>query len=158
QLAPARDGGAERGANAAAAGPIVGAAVARSCPTPAAPKARNCQGMGRPTRSISCSKRGRRSMADEVYDFEQGLRRARVKNGRRSKTADRNEAPWLADCIHGGGKNPKPLPVLANALIGLRAQWPDAVALDEMLCAPMLMQPLAGENDFAPRPLTDVDV
>src|SRR5262245_7871396 len=27
-----------------------------------------------------------------------------------------------------------------------------------MLCAPMLMQPLQGENDFSPRPLTDVDV
>jgi predicted P-loop ATPase len=36
--------------------------------------------------------------------------------------------------------------------------WPDAIAYDEMLCAPMLMQPLQGENDFTPRPLTDVDV
>jgi predicted P-loop ATPase len=27
-----------------------------------------------------------------------------------------------------------------------------------MLCASMLMQPLQGENDFAPRPLTDIDV
>jgi predicted P-loop ATPase len=47
---------------------------------------------------------------------------------------------------------------VANALIGLRAVWPDALAYDEMLCAPMLMQALKGENGFEPRPLTDVDV
>jgi len=29
---------------------------------------------------------------------------------------------------------------------------------DEMLCAPVLMRPLAGENSFAPRSVTDVDV
>src|SRR5262249_49710192 len=70
-------------------------------------------------------------------------------------------AEWLSRCIHGAGKDGKdgmPLPVLANALIGVRAVWPDAIAYDEMLCAPMLMQPLTGENDFSPRPLTDVDV
>ena len=65
---------------------------------------------------------------------------------------------WLSQCIRSGGKNSKPLPVLANALIGVRAVWPDAIAYDEMLCAPMLMQPLQGENDFTPRPLTDIDV
>src|SRR5262249_2938875 len=63
---------------------------------------------------------------------------------------------WLDDCICG--ETGKPLPVLANALIGLRAVWPDALACDEMLCAPVLMQPLKGENDFAPRPITAVDV
>src|SRR5262245_40369524 len=93
-------------------------------------------------------------MADEPYDFERRLARARAKNGRRSS----REAPWLAQCIHSGGKNPKPLPVLANVLIGVRAQWPDALNYDEMLCAPILTQPLAGETDFTPRPLTDVDV
>jgi predicted P-loop ATPase len=67
-------------------------------------------------------------------------------------------APWLERCIWGDGKNPKPLPVLANVLTGLREEWPDALGYDEMLCAPVLMQPLAGENDFAPRSLTDVDV
>jgi predicted P-loop ATPase len=66
-------------------------------------------------------------------------------------------ADWLAECICGG-KGSKPLPILANALIGVRAVWPDAIAYDEMLCAPMLMQSLEGENDFTPRPLTDVDV
>ena len=68
------------------------------------------------------------------------------------------DGAWLSQCIRSGGKNSKPLPVLANALIGVRAVWPDAIAYDEMLCAPMLMQPLQGENDFTPRPLTDIDV
>jgi predicted P-loop ATPase len=66
-------------------------------------------------------------------------------------------ADWLAECICGD-KGSKPLPILANALTGVRAVWPDAIAYDEMLCAPMLMQPLENENDFTPRPLTDVDV
>ena len=76
---------------------------------------------------------------------------------RRSGAADLNGA-WLSQCIRTGGKNSKPLPVLANALIGVRAVWPDAIAYDEMQCAPMLMQPLQGENDLTPRPLTDIDV
>jgi predicted P-loop ATPase len=63
---------------------------------------------------------------------------------------------WLDDCICG--ETGKPLPVLANALIGLRAVFPDSIAYDEMLCAPILMRSLVGENDFTPRPLTDVDV
>jgi predicted P-loop ATPase len=66
------------------------------------------------------------------------------------------EAEWLDACIKGDAG--KPLPVLANVLIGLRAQWPNHFHYDEMLCAPVLMKPLAGENDFAPRPVTDVDV
>jgi hypothetical protein len=65
---------------------------------------------------------------------------------------------WLEHCICGDGRDPKPLPVLANALIGLRAVWPDAIAYDEMLCAPMLMQSLTSENIFEARPLKDVDV
>jgi Bifunctional DNA primase/polymerase, N-terminal/Virulence-associated protein E-like domain len=72
--------------------------------------------------------------------------------------ADRDEAPWLSQCLRGGGRDAAPLPVLANVLIGIRTEWPDVLALDEMLCAPMLMQPLADENNFTPRPLTDVDV
>jgi hypothetical protein len=65
---------------------------------------------------------------------------------------------WLADCILGDGKNRNPLPILANILIGVRAQWPEAIAYDAMQCAPMLMQSLTGENHFTPRTLTDVDV
>jgi predicted P-loop ATPase len=64
---------------------------------------------------------------------------------------------WLADCICG--ETNKPLSILANVLIGLRAVMPEAFAYDEMLCAAMLMRPLAkGEPGFKPRPCTDVDV
>ena len=77
---------------------------------------------------------------------------------RKRRATARDGASWLGQCIFGGGKNPKPLPVLANALIGIRAVWPDAITYDEMLCAPMLQHSLVGENDFKPRPLTDVDV
>jgi hypothetical protein len=63
---------------------------------------------------------------------------------------------WLTECICG--ETGKPLPNLANVLIGLRAVLPDTFAYDEMLCAPMLMRALAKEREFAPRPVTDVDV
>jgi predicted P-loop ATPase len=74
----------------------------------------------------------------------------------RARQANPPRAAWLNDCICDNKR--RPLPVLANALIGVRAVWPDTIAYDEMLCAPMLMQPLQGDNDFTPRPLTDVDV
>jgi hypothetical protein len=73
--------------------------------------------------------------------------------------ADREHAAvgdWLADCIKEGNK---PLPILANVLIGLRAVWADSFALDEMACAALLMRSLdEGVNSFEPRPMTDVDV
>src|SRR5262245_52564543 len=65
---------------------------------------------------------------------------------------------WLTNCIQSDSKDPKPLPVLANALIGLRAVFPNSLAYDEMLCAPVLQHSLVGENDFKPRPLTDIDI
>lgn len=76
---------------------------------------------------------------------------------RRKAAANCNDVPWLQRCIHGG-ENSKPLPVLANVLIGLSEEYPDALGYDEMLCAPIPMRPLRGENDLVPRPLTDVDV
>jgi hypothetical protein len=80
-----------------------------------------------------------------------------LRASRQNKSAaDRDEAPWLSQCLRG--RDGAPMPVLANVLIGIREEWPSTIALDEMLCAPMLMQPLAGENNFTPRPLTDVDV
>jgi predicted P-loop ATPase len=64
---------------------------------------------------------------------------------------------WLSACIKGD--TGKPLPVLANALTVLRAEVPNTFAFDEMLCATMLMRPIAGEEEpFQPRPCTDVDV
>jgi predicted P-loop ATPase len=63
---------------------------------------------------------------------------------------------WLADCICGD--TGKPLAILANALIGLRAVMPDTFAYDEMLAAPMLMRALKKQTLFTPRPITDDDV
>jgi predicted P-loop ATPase len=66
------------------------------------------------------------------------------------------EREWLDTCIKGD--TGKPLPILANVLTGLRAQWPNHFRHDEMLCAPVLMKPLADEASFALRAVTDVDV
>ena len=52
----------------------------------------------------------------------------------------------------------KPLAVLANALAAVRVVMPDVFAYDEMLRAPMLMQPLEDGPEPMPRPVTDVDV
>ena len=68
----------------------------------------------------------------------------------------RHEPDWLLDCIMGA--NGQPLSILANALIGLRAQWPDHFGFDEMLRTPMLLHPLEDTAGFVPRPVTDVDV
>jgi len=74
-----------------------------------------------------------------------------------------NKRGWLDRCILSDGKNPKPLPIVANALIALRNDPAviDAFAYDEMLCVPMLMHqisaPLSG-SITEPRPLTDKDV
>jgi predicted P-loop ATPase len=69
----------------------------------------------------------------------------------------RSRRQWHGECIKDAFG--QPLPILANALIGLRAEFADAFAYDEMLCAPKLMCPLdQTEADFSPRPLTDVDV
>ena len=67
-----------------------------------------------------------------------------------------NGTPWLARCILGD--TGKPLAVLANALATMRAVMPNTFALDEMLRAPLLMQPLEEQPGFVPRPVTDVDV
>ena len=67
-----------------------------------------------------------------------------------------NRAPWLAECVLG--ETGKPLAVLANALIVLRAVMPDTLAFDEMLRAPLLMRALEDVPDFMPRAVTDVDV
>jgi Virulence-associated protein E-like domain len=77
--------------------------------------------------------------------------------GERKKSGGRKaNSHWLDGCIKSDTH--KPLPILANALIGIRAQWPEHFQFDEMLCAPMLMRSLVSENNFAPRAVTDVDV
>ena len=70
---------------------------------------------------------------------------------------------WRDKCILGDGKNPKPLPNLANALIALRNDpgMQDALGYDEMLRAPMLLHEIGaplGGGTTVPRPLTDKDV
>jgi predicted P-loop ATPase len=73
----------------------------------------------------------------------------------RDKARERNRK-WLADCIPG--ETGRPLPVLANALTALRADYPDTFAFDEMQRVPMLMLPLRADTRFRPRPLRDEDV
>jgi predicted P-loop ATPase len=74
-----------------------------------------------------------------------------------------NKRSWLDRCILSDGKNPKPLPIVANALLALRSDPAllDTFAFDEMLRVSMLMHqigaPLAG-NVAEPHPLTDKDL
>jgi hypothetical protein len=53
---------------------------------------------------------------------------------------------WLDRCIMSEGKNPKPLPIVTNALIALRNDPAvmGAFAYDEMLCALMLIHQIGG--------------
>jgi predicted P-loop ATPase len=70
---------------------------------------------------------------------------------------------WFNQCILGEGKNPKPLPIVANALIALRNDPAvrDALAYDEMLRSVMLLheigEPFLGDVR-EPRLITDKDV
>ena len=74
-----------------------------------------------------------------------------------------NKRGWLDSCLLSDGKNPKPLPIVANALIALRNDPAvlDAFGYDEMLRAPTLLHeigvPIGGQLG-EPRPLTDKDV
>lgn len=70
--------------------------------------------------------------------------------------ARKTSTAWHARCILD--KNRQPLPILANALTALRAVMPQAFAYDQMLRAPMLMEPLKRERGFKPRPVRDIDV
>jgi predicted P-loop ATPase len=63
---------------------------------------------------------------------------------------------WLEACIVG--ESGKPIPNVANVLIALRKVWPAHFAWDEMLCVPMLMEPLEAEIEFRARAICDVDV
>jgi hypothetical protein len=70
---------------------------------------------------------------------------------------------WLDQCILGDGKNPKPLPIVANALIALRHDPAvrDAFGYDEMLRAPTLLHEIGASIGGLlpePRPMTDKDV
>jgi predicted P-loop ATPase len=68
---------------------------------------------------------------------------------------------WLSHCLKDA--KGKPLPILANAFTALEhdPQLRDAIAFDEMQCAPMLLHQIGhpiGGDLRDPRPLTDKDV
>lgn len=78
------------------------------------------------------------------------------KRQKRKRARSQDDPAWFDQCVLSDTL--KPLSVLANALVALRAEMPNAFAYDEMLCAPLLMQALKSERGFSPRPVTDVDV
>jgi predicted P-loop ATPase len=94
-----------------------------------------------------------------TFDFEDNEQTENAELDRqviRLDEARERESKWLHDCILG--ETGKPLPILANALIAMKAIMPAAFALDEMLGAPLMMKPIGIGPDFEPRPVTDVDV
>jgi hypothetical protein len=69
---------------------------------------------------------------------------------------------WRVTCIMSEGKNPKPLPILANVMMALRMDpnIKNAVARDSMMCSPMLMHEIGDPTNrlINPRPFSDEDV
>ena len=103
----------------------------------------------------------RATMTDEaVSPAEQDERFGRRRKS--SRTATNGGGPagdWRSACLLSG--TGRPLPVVANALIGMRSDpaLKDLVAQDEMMRAPILMHPVSGETSkFKQRPVTDSDV
>ncbi|UIY24811.1 virulence-associated E family protein [Rhizobium leguminosarum] len=77
-------------------------------------------------------------------------------NNKRQKRDRRDSPAWLEECILA--PNGSPLPILANALIGLRGMLPDAFGYDEMARIPVLRHPLDANRNFQPAAMTDMDV
>lgn len=76
---------------------------------------------------------------------------------------DASNSRWLDDCILDN--RAQPLPNLANTMLAMRHDpaLTGIVALDEMLCAPILVHSVpefgtASVQQFGPRPITDTDV
>ena len=84
-------------------------------------------------------------------------RRGRWRSITSSACRARGAARRLAARVHQGRDRQAAAGAGQRADRAARA-WPDAFAFDEMLRAPVLMQALADEPDFVPRPVTDVDV
>ena len=72
-----------------------------------------------------------------------------VVNLDRKQRAKQSEPASLNRCILG--ETGKPLAVLANALIALRAALPDLFAYDAMLCAPILLRALRETRQISRR-------
>jgi predicted P-loop ATPase len=98
----------------------------------------------------------------EEFDDKFRAARERVSPRRRHNKANGttpSSADWLSKCE--ADKQGKPFPNLANAMIALRSDPAvrDAFAYDEMLCAAMLVHPIADKGaKLKPRPVTDIDV
>jgi predicted P-loop ATPase len=94
--------------------------------------------------------------AEREFTAEAAKRQARGA-GRKPAGATRSKLRnWLHACILN--EKHQPVPILANVVTGLAAEFPDVFAYDEMSCAAMLVKPLKGENGFEQRPCTDIDV
>lgn len=98
----------------------------------------------------------------QEFDAKFRAARGRVSSQRHHNRANGktpSSVDWLGKCETD--KQGRPFPNLANAMIALRNDpaVKDAFAYDEMLCAAMLMHPLANEGPkFRRRPVTDIDV
>jgi predicted P-loop ATPase len=98
-------------------------------------------------------------MSDEetsIVALQEVLKKAKARG--RATARRQTRASWLDGWqIDSNGQ---PLANLFNALMALRSDpaVSDMFAYDEMLCAPMLMQPPVEEAGFVSRPVTDVDV
>lgn len=66
------------------------------------------------------------------------------------------DASFETDCIRTDRGDP--IQNLANANLLLQSALPRIVAYDQMACTTILMQSARNETNFAPRPITDVDV
>jgi predicted P-loop ATPase len=102
------------------------------------------------------------STSAEEYEDKFRAARGRASSERHHNKANgktRSSADWLGKCETD--KQGKPFPNLANAMIALRSDPAviDAFAYDDMLCAAMLVHPIANKGaKFKPRPVTDIDV
>ena len=78
------------------------------------------------------------------------------------RLADLHEPAWLDQCVLGGGKNPKPVSNVANALLALGSDpaIKGLLGYDEMLRAVVLLRELGHPraDDVKPRPATDEDI
>jgi predicted P-loop ATPase len=99
-------------------------------------------------------------MSDTAYEeLDEVEERLAAHQGAKQRHARGPRLGWLGKCTTDN--QGRALPNLANAMIALRSDpaMKDAFAYDEMLCAVMLVRPVANEGSkFTPRPVTDVDV
>ena len=86
--------------------------------------------------------------------------RVHPRNGVARSSGQRRRKLGADGCATTLPERTAELPNVANTLVALRAdpKLKDSFAFDQMLQAPLLMQPLDDSEDFTQRPLTDTDV